>query len=88
MSTKTKTEYLIQRDYGTERNHKWVNCITMYDYECARSYIEYSALRDKCIGKACANFGERGCKGGEYPPWSWSKWYLEELPKIKREAKQ
>ena len=47
MSTKTKTEYLIQRDYGTERNHKWENCITMYDYECARSYIEYSARRDK-----------------------------------------
>lgn len=47
MSTKTKTEYLIQRDYGTERNHKWVNCITIYDYESAKAYIEYSACRDK-----------------------------------------
>lgn len=38
-------------------------------------------MRDKCIGKACGNFGERGCKGGKYPPWSWARWYLEELPK-------
>jgi hypothetical protein len=42
-------------------------------------------MRDKCIGKACANFGERGCKGGALPPWSWAKWYIEELPKIKKE---
>lgn len=40
-------------------------------------------MRDKCIGRECANFGDKGCKGGEHPPWSWSKWYLEELPKIK-----
>ena len=37
--------------------------------------------RNKCIGKACGNFGERGCKGGNYPPWNWARWYLEELPK-------
>ena len=49
---------------------------------------ELPCMRDKCIGRECANFGERGCKGGEHPPWSWSKWYLEELPKIKMEAKQ
>lgn len=47
MSTKTKTEYLIQRDYGTHRKHKWVNCITIHDYESAKAYIEYSACRDK-----------------------------------------
>lgn len=35
-------------------------------------------MRDKCIGNACGNFGERGCKGGEYPPWSWAKWYIEQ----------
>ena len=45
-------------------------------------------MRDKCIGRECANFGDKGCKGGEHPPWSWSKWYLEELPKIKKEVKQ
>ena len=54
MSTKTKTEYLIQRDYGTERNHKWVNCITMYDYDArdrtlsivlAETSIAYSSAR-------------------------------------------
>ena len=25
-------------------------------------------MRDKCIGKACGNFGAYGCKGGELPP--------------------
>lgn len=39
-------------------------------------------MRDKCIGKACGNFGDKGCKGGDYPPWNWARWYLEELPKI------
>lgn len=39
-------------------------------------------MRDKCIGKACGNFGDKGCKGGAYPPWSHAKWYIEELPKI------
>lgn len=50
--------------------------------------------RDACIGAKCWNFNDpnskffnpklkAGCKGGEHPPWSWSKWYLEELPKIK-----
>jgi len=41
-------------------------------------------MREKCIGRECANFGERGCKGGEHPPWSWAKWYLG--TKFKREA--
>ena len=44
--------------------------------------MKLPCMRDKCIGKACGNFGERGCKGGKYPPWSWAKWYNEELPKI------
>lgn len=39
--------------------------------------------RDRCMGKACGNFGDKGCKGGfEYPPWSWARWYLEDRPKI------
>lgn len=38
-------------------------------------------MRDNCVGQKCNNFGDKGCKGGEYPPWSWAKWYLEELPK-------
>ena len=48
--------------------------------------------RDGCIGKPCGNFNDpdgkfgnpnlrAGCKGGEFPPWSWAKWYLNELPK-------
>lgn len=39
-------------------------------------------MREKCISKACGNFGDKGCKDGNYPPWSHAKWYLEELPKI------
>ena len=38
-------------------------------------------MRDKCIAKDCGNFGERGCKGGVYPPWSYARRYLEEPPK-------
>lgn len=38
--------------------------------------------RDRCIGKSCGNFGDKGCKGGDYPPWSWARWYRKELPKI------
>lgn len=39
--------------------------------------------RDRCLGKSCGNFGDKGCKGGfEYPPWSWARWYNEELLKI------
>lgn len=39
--------------------------------------------RDKCMGKACGNFGDKGCKGGfDYPPWSWARWYLKDRPKI------
>jgi len=45
-------------------------------------------IRDHCIGKERGNFNDpesrfgnpnlkRGCKGGELPPWSWSKWYLK-----------
>ena len=48
--------------------------------------------REKCIGKACGNWngpadrfgdpkGEGGCKGGDFPPWSWAKLYITELPK-------
>lgn len=48
--------------------------------------------RPACIGSACGNFNDpgakfgdpnapRGCKGGKYSPWSWVKWYLNELPK-------
>lgn len=50
-------------------------------------------MRDKCIGKECGNFNDPsskffnkqmklGCKGGEYPPWSWARWYNNQLPKI------
>lgn len=50
-------------------------------------------MGDRCRGTACGNFNDpeskfgnpnlpRGCKGGKFPPWSWAKWYLEELPKI------
>lgn len=39
-------------------------------------------MRDKCLGKSCGNFGDKGCKGGNYPPWNHAKWYIEELPKI------
>lgn len=42
-------------------------------------------MRERCIGKACNNFSDKGCKGGVYPPWSHAKWYLEELPKIAEE---
>ena len=49
--------------------------------------------RDKCLVKSCGNFNDPdsksfnpdlkpGCKGGNYPPWSWSRWYNEKLPKI------
>lgn len=49
-------------------------------------------MREHCIGTACGNFNDpasrfgnpslpRGCKGGEFPPWSWARWYLNELPK-------
>lgn len=34
-------------------------------------------MRDKCVGKSCNNFDERGCKGDAHPPWSWAKWYNE-----------
>jgi hypothetical protein len=47
MSSKTKAEYLIQRDYGTRRKHLWVNCTTMFDYGSAKAYIEDSACRGK-----------------------------------------
>lgn len=46
------------------------------------SKMKLPCMRDKCVGKACNNFGERGCKGGAYPPWSHARWYLEELPKM------
>ena len=52
------------------------------------SKMSLPCMRDNCIGRECANFGDKGCKGGEHPPWSWSKWYLEELPKVKKEVKQ
>jgi hypothetical protein len=42
------------------------------------SKMSLPCMRDKCIGKACGNFGERGCKGGKYPPWNWAKWYNEQ----------
>lgn len=45
--------------------------------------------RDKCMGKACGNFGERGCKGGfAHSPWSWARWYLEDLPRITARVRQ
>jgi hypothetical protein len=35
------------------------------------------------MGKACGNFGDKGCKGGfEHSPWSWARWYLDDRPKI------
>lgn len=52
------------------------------------SNMKLPCMRDKCIGRECANFGERGCKGGEHPPWSWAKWYLEELPKMKERIRK
>ena len=48
MTPKTKTEYLIQRDYGTRRKHLWVNCTTEYDYEKAKAYIDSSAHTVRC----------------------------------------
>lgn len=47
MNSKTKTEYLIQRDYGTECNHLWLNHSTMCNYENAKAYTERSACRGK-----------------------------------------
>lgn len=41
------------------------------------SKMSLPCMRDKCIGKSCGNFGERGCKGGAHPPWSYAKWYIE-----------
>lgn len=46
------------------------------------SKMSLPCMRDRCVGKACGNFGDKGCKGGAYPPWSYARWYLEELPKI------
>ena len=39
--------------------------------------MKLPCMRDKCVGKPCGNFGDKGCKGGKYPPWSWAKWYSE-----------
>lgn len=44
--------------------------------------MKLPCMRDKCVGKACGNFGDKGCKGGDKPPWSYAKWYIEELLKI------
>jgi hypothetical protein len=55
--------------------------------------------REKCIGKTCGNFNDpaskffnpkfkAGCKGGDFPPWNWSKWYNEELPKAAERVKK
>ena len=46
--------------------------------------MKLPCMRKKCIGKACGNFNnpdsksfnpdlKPGCKGGNYPPWSWAK---------------
>jgi hypothetical protein len=54
--------------------------------------IELPCMRDRCIGNDCGNFNDPqskffnenlkpGCKGGEFPPWSWSKWYIEKFGK-------
>lgn len=48
--------------------------------------------REKCIGKSCGNFNDPdskffkpdlkpGCKGGDHPPWSWGKWYIDRFAK-------
>lgn len=42
------------------------------------SKMSLPCMREKCVGKECNNFGERGCKGSTYPPWSWSRWYNEQ----------
>lgn len=47
-------------------------------------------MRETCIGKLCGNFNDReskfgnpnlkqGCKGGDYPPWSFAKWYINKF---------
>lgn len=46
-SKKVKTEYLIQRDYGTRRKHLWINCTTACDYGSAKAYIEDCACKGK-----------------------------------------
>lgn len=47
MSTKTKTEYLIQRDYGTHRKHLWINITTTTDYNYTKAYIKENAFKCK-----------------------------------------
>ena len=44
---RTKTEYLIQRDYGTRRKHLWMNWSIVCNYGNAKSCIEKSANRGK-----------------------------------------
>lgn len=53
-----------------------------------RTMSNLPCMRDRCIGKECCNFNDPeskwfnaklkpGCKGGEFPPWSYARIYIK-----------